>query len=65
LSCTDRGIDMDTHGKRNIKAKPMASLRRTDMNKPFRRTIASMKRRSSVIMSTVVMNCHLLNCFQP
>lgn len=47
-----------THGKRNINAKPTASLRRTDMKRPFRRTTARMKRRSSVITSTAAMNCH-------
>lgn len=47
-----------THGKRNINAKPTASLRRMDMKRPFRRITASRKRRISVITSTAAMNCH-------
>lgn len=47
-----------THGKRNMNAKPTASLRRTDMKRPFRRITARRKRRISVITSTAAMNCH-------
>jgi hypothetical protein len=56
--------DIDiTHGKRNINAKPTASLRRTDMKRPFKRITARMKRRSSVITSTAAINCHRMYYF--
>lgn len=54
------GAGIDTHGKRKMNAKPTASLRLTDMNRPFKRMTARMKRRSSVMMSTAAMNCHRL-----
>lgn len=47
-----------SHGKRKMNANPIPTFRLTDINSPFKSATARKNRASSVITSTLAINCH-------